>query len=166
MPIVFAPPPPICACSSHKMKLGCTLYCDSQAALARIKDLQYKRFGTTWRCRENYDIEAAISQCLDNLPVKMKFCWVRRHALKRQKHGSSLSWEEILNEAADVLATQARSTPTSTADTSWPEQRVWLSNVDGVINGRLDHDLRYHCTASNVLTYWGNKFEWSDSRLH
>ena len=144
-------------------KLGCTLYCDSQAALARIKDLQYKRFGTTWRCRENYDIEAAISQCLDNMAVKMKFCWVRGHALQRQKHGSSLSWDEILNEAADALATRARNIPIDATNPIWPEQQVWLANNDGVINGRLDQDLRYHCTAPDVLAYWGKKFAWSNS---
>ena len=37
-----------------------------------------------------------------------------------------------------------------------------ISSVDGEINGRLDRDLRYHCTASDVLSYWGAKFKWPD----
>ena len=41
-----------------------TIYCDSKAALQRVQDLGYDGFGTTWRCRSNYDIESAIRTCI------------------------------------------------------------------------------------------------------
>ena len=36
------------------------VYCNSKAALQRVQDLFYVEFGTTWWCRANYDLEAAI----------------------------------------------------------------------------------------------------------
>ena len=44
--------------------LVCTIYCDSKAALQRVRDLTYSGFRTTWRCRANYDLEAAIKKSL------------------------------------------------------------------------------------------------------
>ena len=39
---------------------SCTFFCNSKAGLQHIYDLEYDRFGTTWCCRANYGMEAAI----------------------------------------------------------------------------------------------------------
>ena len=144
-------------------KLSCTIWCDSKAALARIQNLRYKRFGTTWRCRANYDIEAAIGSCIDRMSIELKFCWVRGHASNRLTAGQSLSWEETLNEESDRLATAARYLPINQTHEAWPEQRVCLFNMDGEMNGHLDHDLCYLCTASDLLNFLCDKYGWLDS---
>jgi hypothetical protein len=105
--------------------LECTLYCDSQAALLRMKDIQYEGFGTTWRCRENYDIEAGIRSCLRKHEIKMNWVWVRGHAASRKGPKHVLSWPETINEEADRLATMARKEPiTTTIPGHWPEQLI------------------------------------------
>ena len=87
---------------------SCNFFCDSKAALQRVKDLEYNGFGTTWRCRANYDMEAAIRHCLFLLPVRITWTWVKGHASQR-KQAHAFTWAETLNDRADHLATNARS---------------------------------------------------------
>jgi ribonuclease HI len=85
-------------------KASCRIYCDSRAALARVDDKYYEDFGTTWRCRQHYDFEAAIRTCLLQLPISIERKWVRGHASSRKKE-QDFTKPEVLNEAADALAT-------------------------------------------------------------
>ena len=55
-----------------KNGLNCTVHCDSLAALQRVQNSSYDRFETTWRCRANYDLEAAIKFCLGDLPIHIQ----------------------------------------------------------------------------------------------
>ena len=99
------------------------------------------------------------------MKLTLKFCWVRGLAARRQKEGTVLAWDETLNEAADSLATSAQHIPSDHScfcRSPWPEQQVSIASVDGEINGRLDLELRYHCTASDVLSYWCKRFGWSE----
>jgi ribonuclease HI len=64
----------------------CTIYCDSKAALQRVRDLTYSEFGTTWRCRANYDLEAAIRQSLTTPGLQVTWEWVRGHAGRRKNN--------------------------------------------------------------------------------
>ena len=55
-----------------------TIYCDSKAALQRVQDMEYDGFGTTWRCRANYDIESAIRTCIRQQPgLNIHWTWVK-----------------------------------------------------------------------------------------
>ena len=97
------------------------------------------------------------------MSIELKFCWVRGHASTQLMAGNSLSSEETLNKESDRLATAARYLPNSQTHEAWPEQRVSLFNVDGEMNGRLDHDLCYLCTALDLLNFLCDKYGWSDS---
>jgi ribonuclease HI len=88
------------------------VYCDSKAALQRVQDLFNEEFGTTWRCRANYDLEATIRICLKQAPgLHVQWNWVKGHASRRKKP-DHFSMAETLNKAADKLATGARDYPT------------------------------------------------------
>jgi hypothetical protein len=102
----------------------CCIYCDSKAALARVQDNYYEGFGTTWSCRTHYDLEAAIRQCLQQLPISFSWQWVRGHAGRRKEpHG--FTFAETLNETADDLATTARNgRALDHDDDHWAEQVI------------------------------------------
>ena len=86
---------------------SCICCCDSKAELSRLEVLSYEGFGTTWRCRAHYDLEAAIGQCLCQLPeIQFTWQWVRGHASKR-KPAYKFTWDKVLNKEADELATSA-----------------------------------------------------------
>ena len=86
--------------------------------------------------------------------------------MRRLTAGKSLTWAETLNEASDALATGGRDILATHPYIYWPEQQVALLGIDGEFDGRLDHDIRYHCTAPDVLSYWKNWYGWSDSVVH
>jgi hypothetical protein len=143
-----------------------TLYSDSTAALARVNDLEYQGFGTTWRCRENYDMEAAIRNCISRSPVKITWKWVRGHA-SRRKEASTFGWNEILNEEADKSATLARSETEYVDKTHWPEQIVSVSSdALGRFNGKLTSELRYCCTAPDIKSYWCERYNWTAQQVN
>ena len=66
-------------------QIKCTLHCDSKAALQRAKDLGHNGFGTTWRCRANYDLEAAIRKCITDGFFTVDWKWVKGHASRRKE---------------------------------------------------------------------------------
>ena len=67
--------------------LNCTVHCDSRAALQWVQNISYDGFGTTWWCRANYDLEAAIKFCLLDLPIKIPWELVRGHVSRwKQPH--------------------------------------------------------------------------------
>ena len=145
--------------------VSCRIYCDSKAALARVADKYYDGFGTTWRCRTNYDFEVAIRTCLLQLPIPISWQWVRGHA-SRRKPADEFTFPERLNESADGLATIARHSQhlAQTDDDHWPEQTVSVIGPRGRMCGRLVSELRYCCTASDLISYWRNRFLWSESQ--
>jgi hypothetical protein len=59
-----------------------TLFCDSQAALCRLTqidtDIALTQFSTTWRCRANYDFEAALKAATSTLPFPVHWQWIQR----------------------------------------------------------------------------------------
>jgi hypothetical protein len=147
--------------------VSCRIHCDSKAALARVVDEYYDGFGTTWRCRTHYDLEVAIRDCLLNkLPFPISWQWVRGHA-SRRKQPHEFSFAEVLNEAADELATIARHSQhlTRTDDDHWPEQTVSIIGLRGRMCGRVARELRYCCTASDLLSYWQDRFHWPESQV-
>jgi hypothetical protein len=89
-----------------------TVYCNSKAALKRVQDLEFDGFGTTWQCRANYNMEAAIRSCIQQQPgSRIKWTWVKGHARQR-KHLENFTAAEQLNKAVDAMATSARCNPT------------------------------------------------------
>jgi len=140
-----------------------TLYCDSKAALAGITR-DHRRFGTSRRCRKHYDLLAAITSCISNVDMPIKWQWVQGHASKR-KEPHEFTWAESLNEAADTLATDARATPKSIDDDMyhWPEQQVSVRGIHGQLRGHTTKELRHHCTYRDLETYYQSRYEWSDS---
>jgi hypothetical protein len=143
----------------------CTIYCDSKAALQRIFDLSYNGFGTTWRCRANYDLEAAIKACLRQLHMQISWEWVKGHT-RRRKQPSEFTSAEILNDHADVLATEARDVKFKPQSPHWPEQQISIGGPRGRISGRIDHEIRYCCTAADLLSYWQQRFSWSAAQVN
>jgi ribonuclease HI len=142
-----------------------TIYCDSKAALQRVQDLGYDGFGTTWRCRANYDIESAIRTCIRQQPgLHIKWTWVKGHA-SRRKRPENFSIAEQLNEAADALATIARDHPKQAEHVHWPEQHISLIGPSGRVSGRLVHELRYCCTAADIMSYWQQRYEWTAQQV-
>jgi ribonuclease HI len=149
-----------------KETASCRIYCDSKAALARVDDKYYDDFGTTWRCRRHYDLEVAIRTCLLQLPIKIEWQWVRGHASRRKKE-QDFTYPEVLNECADDLATLARQSPIRTQqdEAHWPEQTISIIGPRGRMCGRLASELRYCCTAGDMLSYWQGRFDWSSSQV-
>jgi hypothetical protein len=96
-----------------------------------------------WRCRQHYDFEVAIRTCLLQLPIFIEWKWVRGHASSRNKEQDFIK-PEVLNEAADALATLARHSPICTP---------------------LASELRYCCTAGDLRSYWCSRFHWSSSQV-
>jgi ribonuclease HI len=145
---------------------SCRIYCDSKAALARVADKYYNGFGTTWRCRTNYDLEVAIRNCLLELPIPIKWHWVKGHASSR-KRPDELTFPELLNETADELATAARQSQAlmQLDDAHWPEQTVSVIGPRGRMCGRLASELRFCCTAPDLLSYWRARFQWSKAQV-
>jgi ribonuclease HI len=119
-------------------KASCRIYCDSRAALARVDDKYYEDFGTTWRCRQHYDFEVVIRACLFQLPISNEWKWVRGHASGRKKV-QDFTVPEVLNEAADDLATLVRQSPICMPQDNdhWPEQTVSIISPRGRMCGRL-----------------------------
>jgi ribonuclease HI len=137
------------------------VYCNSKAALQRVQDLFFEEFGTTWRCRANYDLEAAIHICLKQVPgLHVQWNWVRGHASRRKKP-EHFSMAETLNEAADELATGARDYPAANDVSHWPQQQISLAGPRGRVSGRLAQKIRYCCTASDLESYWQQRYNWS-----
>ena len=64
------------------------LFCDSKGAIRRVENLATAGFTTTRRCRNHYDLEAAIALCLERLPVSVNLHWVKGHAERRKKPDS------------------------------------------------------------------------------
>ena len=137
----------------------CILYCDSTAAISRASDAESTYFGTTWRCRINYDLEAAIRTCLEGLPFKVYFEWVKGHADRRKKP-EKFTWAEFLNVAADEMATNGRGSSSQPDTSHWPEQVVSVVGPQGRLLGRLGSELRYDCTIYDLRTYYMDRYGW------
>jgi ribonuclease HI len=140
--------------------LACTIYCDSKAALQRVRDLTYSEFGTTWRCRANYDLEAAIRESLRTPSLKVTWEWFKGH-VSRCKKRQNFTWAESLNDHADTLATTARNDTTIPDSSHWHEQEISVVGPRGRISGRLASEIRYCCTAPDLFSYWQQRFDWT-----
>ena len=142
----------------------CTVVCDSKAALQRVAQLHYSHFGTTWRCRANYDLEAAIREYLEQNIASIQWKWVRGHATRR-KQPQDFTWDEQLNVEADALATAAREHQCLQKMDHWPEQKVSVVGPRGRITGRLSNEIRFCCTAPDLESYWQTRFNWTKSQV-
>jgi hypothetical protein len=91
---------------------------------------------------------------------------VRGHAGSR-KPADEFTFPETLNETADGLATLARhfQNLTQTDDDHWPEQTVSVIGPRGRMCGRLASELRYCYTAPDLLSYWRDRFNWTESQV-
>ena len=128
----------------------------------RVKNSELDYYGTSWRCRENYDVEAAIRKCLNSLPFKVRIAWIRGHALRRKKEWHKLTWPETLNELADAEATKARDIEPTKLQHYWPEQLVSVKGADGNVTGKLPKAIRELCTAPGIMSFWQNKYKWTN----
>ena len=145
---------------------SCRIYCDSKGALARVVDTYYDGYGTTGRCRTHYDLEVAIRTCLLKLPIPILWHWFKDHASSQKGH-DDLTFPERHSETADDLATKPRQIPNLTQmdDDHWPEQRVSIIGPRRRMCGRVASELRYYCTAPYFLSYWSDRFHWSQSQV-
>ena len=97
--------------------------------------------------------------------MQISWEWVKGHA-RRQKKPSEFTWAEKLIDHADVLATEARDVKFKPQLPHWPEQQISINGPRGRINGRIDHEIRYCCTAADLLSYWQQRFSWSASQVN
>ena len=149
--------------TSSTVKHGtiCVLHCDSRAALQRVESFAHEGFGTSWRCRANYDLEVAIKACLTALPFAVQWKWVRGHASRRKKR-ENFTWPEVLNSQADEMATAARDTKTpKRGNLHWPEQTISLHGPNGRITGHLGREIRYCCLSRDITSYWKDRYNWT-----
>jgi ribonuclease HI len=142
----------------------CVLHCDSQATLKRLATLSFDCFGKNWRFWANYDLEAAIQSCIRAMQITVTWKWVKGHARRRKKPCEFL-WAENLNDQADILATNVRNLPGLSDTTHWPEQDISIEGPRGRISGRLDHEIRYCCTAKDLMSYWQQRFQWTPAQV-
>ena len=154
----------------YKVKLqyafAVTLFCDSQAALGRLKQINTNialtQFSITWRCCAHYDYEAALKAAISTLPFPVHWKWIKGHAAQRKKP-DKLTWLEYLNEISDDLATAAYQLPISKVDPDqWPEQIISVIGPRGRMCGRLQEEIRFCCTAPTLLSYWTERYNWAD----
>ena len=73
----------------------------------------------------------------------------------------TFTWAETLNAQADHLATDARRDTISSDHQHWPEQAVSVIGPTGRLTGRLGPELRYCCTAPDLVSYWQSRYGWS-----
>jgi hypothetical protein len=90
--------------------------------------------------------------------------WVKGHA-SRRKQPENFTMAETLNEAADALATEARSNPRQAQHTHWPEQKISLIGPYGRVSGCLASDVQYCCTAADIQSYWQQRYGWSTTQV-
>ena len=105
-------------------------------------------------------MEAVIWLCIQQLPFDIEWKWVRGHA-SRTKARTELKWEEILNEAADELANEARHCAVAFEDDNWPKQEISVIGPHERMCGRSAIEIRYCCTSGDLLSYWRIRYEWS-----
>jgi hypothetical protein len=100
------------------------------------------------------------------LPISISWQRVRGHASHRKKE-HEFTYPEVLNETADGLATTGRQSTNLTQqdDDHWPEQPVSIIGPQGRMYGRLASELRYCCTANDLISYWSGRYHWSESQL-
>jgi len=139
----------------------CWVHCDSKAAISRVEGLEYETFGTMWRCRQNYDLEAAIRECLNKLSFKVSMKWVKGHADDR-KESKDFTWPEFLNVEADELATLGRESDDLSESSHWPEQVVSVVGKRGRVLGRLGNELRYESTIDDLVSKYCEKYGWTE----
>ena len=144
--------------------LKCIVHCDSRAALQWVQNISYDGFGTTWRCRANYDLEAAIKFCLLDLPIKIQWEWVRGH-VSRWKQTHDFTWPEELNERADDVATDARQDCNIPNNRHWLEQLVSMLGSSGCISGNLSNAIRFCCTTLDLQSFWKERYHWTTAQL-
>lgn len=115
-----------------------------------VQELDEKRFGTTWRCRQDCDLEAAMRDSivlLSRRNLSFEMSWVKRHA-DRRKHADKFTWEETWNVEADAEATLAEKSMTAVDDSRWPERHQchWkVRSFHGVTHSRAETAL---CSGS------------------
>ena len=85
---------------------------------------------------------------------------MRGHASRRKKR-QHFTYAEHLNDKADHLATAARNDRTTPDMTHWPEQEISIEGPRGRICGRLAKEIRYCCTATDLISYWQQRFGWT-----
>jgi hypothetical protein len=79
---------------------------------------------------------------------------------------SDFTWEESLNDYADILATEAREVRSTPDSSHWPEQQISIEGQRGRISGRIDHEICYCCTSTDLLSYWHQRFQWSKTQVN
>jgi ribonuclease HI len=155
-------------------RLHIEIWCDSKAAIDRTRsistDMKEARFGTTWRCRQDYDLEAAIRRTMRKLAgstrtsttrnTTFNIYWVEGHAERRRSSPDEYTWQEDMNVAADEQATLAEKTIKAVDDSHWPEQEISVIGKYGRFMGRLNHDLRRYCTADQLRSYYCERYNW------
>jgi hypothetical protein len=100
---------------------------------------------------------------MQQLSISFSWHWVRGHA-GRRKQPHEFTFAETLNEAADDLATIARNgRALDHDDDHWPEQVISIIGHRGRLCGRTACELRYCCTAGDLLSYWQDRYRWNDS---
>jgi hypothetical protein len=74
--------------------------------------------------------------------IAYQMTWVKGHASWR-KRPKNFTDAELLNEAADTMATSARRNSKMATHIHWPEQQISLIGPHGRVSGRLPTDVCY-----------------------
>jgi hypothetical protein len=123
------------------------------------------RTGSSEQNQINIYYSLAIKHCLkQQLSFSFSWQWVRGPASHRKQPEDFTFLAETLNEAADDLATLARQgRALDHDDDHWPEQVVSVIGPRGRMCGRVARELRFCCTAGDLLSYWQHRYQWNAS---
>ena len=139
----------------HIIEGQCTMICDSKGALASA--FGYKHINPRWKC---YDLLCMIRFHIKNSPLK----WKHKHVKGHQDNGTLYKDLGIISQAnvdVDLLAKLELQRDRPVDDTNVLQGQCWRlnhTNIEGNIQGNIEHELREVIYEERMKKLWKNKF--------
>jgi hypothetical protein len=138
-------------------------FTDSKSLLDRLQSSKERFYASPKAClASDYDLEAAITQTILDLPLTLSQLHVKSHQDKDQPDTLRLSWKAQLNVLCDRLASrQLAVCPLVTRVSQNPYCNAYLAHGNRTISGQLRKSM--FCAASQpiIRTYLLDRHQWS-----
>jgi hypothetical protein len=138
-------------------------FTDSKSLLDRLQSSRERFYASPKAClASDFDLEAAITQTITDLPLQLSQLHVKSHQDKEQPDTLQLPWKAQLNVLCDRLATrQLAVCPLVTRVTPNPYCNAYISHGNNTISGQLRKSL--FCAASQPIArdYLIRRYQWS-----
>ena len=138
-------------------------YTDSQSLLDRLHSSKTRFYDSPKACiASDFDLEAAITATISNLPLKLSQRHVNSHQDLEEPDILRLPWQAQLNIVCDRLASrQLEVCPLVTSVTPNPYCNAYVSNGDISISGQIRKSL-FSVAGQNILrTYLLKRHRWT-----